>query len=207
MLRRLLMAAGAPVVTYRSELLFSGEDESTSFIDTTGRLWSTFGDAQIDTSLGDQRGLFIAPGSYITTPHTADLNPGAGPFKIALILRFNSLTGFQTIASKGYTINSNGAWLIQTGNGNGKIIFYVTTGGTTIPIVSDTGMVSADVDYLYEIERVGTTVTLSRDSSVIDTNTAGTTLDSPGDMSIGGGSSGGYNNFWFDGWVKDWSVL
>lgn len=209
MLRRVMMAAGgAPVSPYRSRLQFGGADGSTTFTDDTGKIWTAFGNAQIDTSLGDQRGLFDGSGDYITTPDSADLAFGTGDFAIAFGLRYASLAGFQTIASRGYTINSNGAWLIQTGNGDGRPIFYVTNGGTTTPIVADTTTTYATgTDYDIEITRVGATASLSVNGSVVSSGPIGVgSLNAVAEMSIGGGSSGGYNNFWFNGWIKDWRV-
>lgn len=162
----------------------------------------------IDTSLGDQRGRFDGAGGYITTPDHADLKFGTGDFKIAFTIRFASLAGFQTICSRGYTINSNGAWLIQTGNGDGRLVFYVTNGGVTVPIVADTTTtVSAGVDYDIEISREGPTAHLSVNGSVVSSGPIGVgSLDAVAEMSIGGGSSSGYDNYWFNGWIKDFRI-
>jgi hypothetical protein len=204
-------AAGANLnggISYRSHLPFGGANGSTVFTDDTGKIWTAFGNAQIDTSLGDQRGRFDGSGDYITTPNHADLQFGTSDFTIAFGIRFASLAGFQTICSRGYTTNSNGAWLVQTGNGNGRLIFYVTNSGTTTPIVADTTTtVSSGVDYDIEIARVGATASLSVNGSVVNSGPIGSgSISAIAEMSIGGGSSGGYNNFWFNGWIKDFRV-
>lgn len=203
-----LGGSSPPISPYRSRLQFGGADGSTTFTDDTGKVWTANGSAQIDTSLGDQRGLFVAPGSYITTPDSADLKFNTGDFKISFGLRYSSLSGFQTIASRGYTINSNGAWLIQTGNGDGRPTFYVTNGGSTTAIVSDTTTVYATgTDYDIEVARVGSTATLSVNGAVVSSGPIGVgSIDASAELSIGGGSPSGYDNYWFDGWIKDFRI-
>lgn len=209
-LRRLLMAGASAVVSYRSRLQFGGADASTTFTDDTGKTWTAFGNAQIDTALGDQRGLFDGASDYITTPNHADLVFGSGNFKVAFTLRFNSKTGFQTISNKGYVPTSGASgngWLIQTGNGTGLLTWYlIPSGGGSTAIISDSGTINTGQDYLIEFERIGTTLSLKRDGVTIGTATDTNNYSFNGDMSIGGGSSSGYNNFWFNGWIKDFRV-
>jgi len=204
-LQQLRLAAVGGGATLRSQLLFGGADGSTVFTDTTGKVWTPFGNAQIDTSLGDQRGLFDGSGDYIKTPDHADLNMGTGDFTIAFRLRFNSIAGFQTVASRGYTINANGAWLLQTGNGNGIITFYTTAGGTTFARCSSSAL-SAGVDYDIEVRRASGTVTFKVNGATTGSGADPTNLSVVAETSIGGGSSTGYNNFWFNGWVSNWSI-
>jgi hypothetical protein len=56
-------------------LNMAGSDGSTTFTDETGRLWTAYGNAQLDTSLGYNTGLFDSNGDYVTTPYVqADLD-------------------------------------------------------------------------------------------------------------------------------------
>lgn len=57
-------------------LNMDGSDGSTMFIDSTGlRTWTAVGNAQIDTSLGYNTGLFDGSGDRVTTPYvTADFD-------------------------------------------------------------------------------------------------------------------------------------
>lgn len=58
-----------------SLLNFDGTDGSTTFSDATGRTWTANGNAQIDTSLGYNTGLFDGGGDNVTTPYvTADFD-------------------------------------------------------------------------------------------------------------------------------------
>lgn len=198
---------GSFVNPYVVDLTFAGADGSTTFIDTTGRTWTTFGHAQVDTSLGDQRGLFDGNGDYATTPDSADLRFGTGDFKISFIQRYASKAGFQTIVAKGYTPNStSGDWLIQTGNGDGRINFYSLSPGAALIVGESSGTINTGQDYLIEIERIGTAVTLKRDGSTVASNTSSFNFNGTGNMAMGGGSNSGFNNFWFAGWLKNFRI-
>lgn len=193
----------------RSQLDFGGADGSTVFTDQNPSIiWTPGGTAQIDTSLGDQRGLFDGAGAYISTPDHPVLQFGTGAFSIKFTVRFNSTAGYQTICSKGYYNDTPGGWLIQTGNGDGLFNFYLLNnpGTTDTLVVSDSGTISTGVDYAMEINRVGTTVSLIRDGVTKATATSALNISNTSDMSIGGGSNTGYNNFWFNGWIKNWLV-
>lgn len=207
-------AGGGGGSAYKSRLQFGGADGSTTFTDDTGKVWTANGNAQIDTSLGDQRGLFDGSGDYITTPDHSDLQWATGEaFLIEFGLRFNSLTGFQTIMQKGYSPAVNGGWLLQTLNGNGRLAVYVVSGGGTNLVCQETsGTFSTGVDYDIKIRRTVAgathTVTIERDGAT--TATGGNANNANQDFgtasavfAIGGGSSTGFNNFWFNGWIKD----
>lgn len=206
-----LLLAGTTAITYRSRLQFGGADASTTFTDDTGKTWTAFGNAQIDTALGDQRGLFDGASDYITTPDHPDLRFGTGNFKIAFTQRYNSKAGFQTIVHKGY--GATNGWLVQTGNGDGRIIFYAynsAASGTTVA-AETTGTINTGQDYLIEIERIGTAVTIKRDGTTVASGATGQDFISNFELAIGGGAtaSGGapsYTNFWFNGWLKDFKI-
>ncbi|HWU70588.1 MAG TPA: hypothetical protein VN017_04465, partial [Pseudoxanthomonas sp.] len=50
-----------------------GADASTTFTDDKGLTWAANGNAQIDTSLGYNTGLFDGAGDYLTTAATVNL--------------------------------------------------------------------------------------------------------------------------------------
>lgn len=197
--------AGTPV--YRTRLQFGGADGSTAFTDDTGKTWTAGGNAQIDTSLGDQRGLFDGSGDYITTPDHADLVL-SGDFKISFVMRFNSMAGYQTILSRGYSPQSAGSWLVQTGDSNGRLWFYdlPTSSGVTTVCGEGSGSFVTGQDYLIEIERIGTTITIKRDGATVATGSCSSTFSSNSALVIGGGSHTGINNYYFNGWIKDFWI-
>lgn len=55
-----------------SLLNFPGADGSTSIIDAKGKTWTAYGNAQIDTSLGYNTGLFDGDGDSVRTPYVKD---------------------------------------------------------------------------------------------------------------------------------------
>lgn len=204
---RRIINPGAPGGGYsgKSRLLFGGADGSTTFTDDSGKTWTAFGNAQIDTSLGDQRGLFDGSGDYITTPDHTDFAFGSGDFSILFTMRFNSLAGFQTIVSKGYSPTVNGGWLIQTGNGDGRLNFYNNAGGVILS--ETTGTINTGQDYVIEVTRVSGAWTMKRDGVTVATNPSNTSdRTNTGVLAIGGGSSSGFNNFWFNGWIKSFEI-
>jgi hypothetical protein len=60
-------------------LEFDGGDGSTVFLDATGRSWTPYGDAQMDTAEAKwgASGLFDGSGDYLTTPGSTDFNFGS----------------------------------------------------------------------------------------------------------------------------------
>lgn len=192
--------------SYRSRLQFGGANGATIFIDDTGKTWTAGGGAQISTALGDQRGLFNGTNAYISTPDAADLRFGTGDFKITFIQRYISTAGFQTIAAKGYQFFTAGGWLIQTGNGDGRINFYSLSPAASLICGESSGTINTGQDYEIEVARVGTSVTIKRDGSTVASGTSGFNFSNTSDMAYGGGSSTGFNNFWFSGYLKDFRV-
>jgi hypothetical protein len=189
-------------VTYRSHLQFSGADGSTNFTDDTGKTWTAGGNAQIDTSLGDQRGLFDGAGDYISTPSHVDLTFGTGDFNIKFGIRWNSKSGYQTIMSCGYTVDDLNSFIVQTGNGDGLLNIYKKA---SFICGESAATINTGQDYDIEIARVSGTTTIKRDGVVTATGTDPSNYAAQ-QFSIGGGSSTGFNNYWFNGWVKDFRV-
>lgn len=191
-----------PVETYRSRLQFGGTDASTTFIDDTGKTWTAGGNAQIDTSLGDQRGLFDGSGDYISTPAHADLYFRTGDFRIRFTLRWHALSGYTTVMSCGYTVDDSNSFILQSGNGDGLLNIYRKN---TLICGEAAATINTGQDYEYVIARVSGTTTIKRDG--VTTATGSDSSNYPNQQfSIGGGSSSGFNQYWLNGWVKDFRV-
>jgi hypothetical protein len=206
----LLALGGSSTVSYRSRLQFGGADASTTFTDDTGKTWTAFGNAQIDTSLGDQRGLFDGSGDYITTPNHTDLVFGTGDFIIRFTARWNSKTGFQTLASKGYSsgITANAGWIIQTGSGDGLINLYQnSTGGATLITGEPAMTVNTGQDYLIEVGRASGVAYIKRDGVTRSSTANATNFASTAEVVVGSGGSATYTSFGFNGWLKDFQIL
>lgn len=187
-------------------LHFDGADAATTIIDQTGRAWTAVGSAQLDTAqarFGATSVNFPSAGSVITGADDAGLRMGAGDFTIEFFLRFNSISGAQTIMSKGYG-RGNG-WILQTGSGDGKLNFYVGAGTT---VCADTAGMSAGLWYHIAIVRSGSAVTIYRDGLASSTGTSSLDLaSSVTPMVIGGGNSfDNYSAFNVDGWIDELRV-
>ena len=78
-----------------SLLAFDGDDASTDFVDESGKLWTAYGAAQLDTAqkvYGSASGLFNgSAATYITTPFHSDFAIGGGDWTVDLRVRFNSV--------------------------------------------------------------------------------------------------------------------
>lgn len=205
-----LLLGSAGAITYRSRLQFGGADASTTFTDDTGKTWAAFGNAQIDTSLGDQRGLFDGSGDYITTPNHADLVFGSGDFRIVFGQRYNSKSGFQTIISKGYASGqspTNTGWLIQTGNGNGLINIYSQLTSSTLLLGEPALTINTGQDYLMEVGRLAGTLYIKRDGSTVASTSNSVNFNNAAEVVVGSGGSATYTSFGFNGWLKDLQIL
>jgi Concanavalin A-like lectin/glucanases superfamily len=131
-------------------------------------------------------------------PDNAGLQMGSGDFTIEFWINYNSITGYQTPFSKGYT--AAGDILLQTGNGNGIMVVYLS--GSAV-ITESTGAVIGQW-YHYALVRSGTTVTLYRDgvsrgtaTSSVNFNTTdqagiGATGKAPGGNIVGAFAVNGY---------------
>lgn len=183
------------------ELAFAGADGSTAITETGGKTVSVLGGAQIDTSLGDQRGLFDGAGDYLTSPHHADLVL-TGDFDIEFTIRYNSVTGYQTLMSKGYTTVVAGSWLLQTLNGNGRLAFYEYVSTTAVLVCQESVNMVVGTDYSVRISRRGSRVWIIRDGVVTAYGLCTNAFTSNSTLAIGGGNSNGFNNYWFNGWFK-----
>jgi hypothetical protein len=80
--------------TYTKALLhMDGTDASTTFTDESGKTWTAYGTAQIDTAqskFGGASVLFDGNSDYITTPDHADFAVGSGDFTIDFWFKKNA---------------------------------------------------------------------------------------------------------------------
>lgn len=106
-----------------SLLNFPGADGSTTFTDVKGKVWTANGDAQIDTSLGYNTGLFQGSDDWISTPHGLDWQFGSGEFTFDGIVRFNN-----------YPVNNGGFYqsliIAKQSSGVGQFSFRLAAVGT-----------------------------------------------------------------------------
>lgn len=196
---RFAAASGDPNFANVSLLLqLNGTNGSTSFPDASsaGRTVTGFGNAQISTAQSKWGGSSLVldgSGDYLSVPDNAAFDFGTGDFTIEFWLRWNSLSGFQTIYSHGLV--GAGDLLISTQSGTGR--FAVAFSGSGILTESDA--LGTGVWGFYQFVRSGTTVRLYRDGVQKGTGTSGANLGSTSSLLIGSRPDG----FQFNGWVQD----
>lgn len=135
MLRRMMMAGGggggggdpywSSVVSLHN---WPGADGATTFTDATGKTWTGYGNAQIDTDYG-QALLLDGSGDYLQTPDSADFSFGSGDFTEEGYFR-ESVRGVvrQIIGQHTTQSNTDSSILILSDNGVLKMNAFV--GGT-----------------------------------------------------------------------------
>lgn len=114
-----------------SLLHMDGADASTTFTDESGKVWTAYGNAQIDTAqskFGGASGLFDGTGDYIYTSHN-DFKAGTADFTVDFWLRTISLAAeqglFDFLVSGGAGSRLNAVILVlQT---TGRLNFYTNT--------------------------------------------------------------------------------
>ena len=166
----------------------------------------TVGNAQISTSVvkyGTGSMAFDGTGDGLYRPPTPNLDFGTGNFTIEWWMYFSSKSGFQTIMSYGYTPETSTGWLIQTGSGDGKIVFYKQSGGVTV--ASDTGSTvnTGEWYHMAVVRNSGTTTIYRNGTSVGSGSDTNNYVATTAKFYLGGGSSTAFDNFFFNGYIDD----
>lgn len=137
--------------------------------------------------------FFDGTGDYITVPNSTALQMASGDFTIEFWINYNSIAGYQTPYSKGYT--AAGDLLLQTGNGDGKMNIWISG----VAVITESVAATVGVWYHYALVRSGTTVTLYRNGSSVGTTTSSVNFNTTDQLGIGatgkapaGGSVGQY---------------
>ena len=187
-----------------SLLNMGGADGSTTFTDNTGKIWTPNGNAQIDTSLGFNAGLFDGSGDYISTPSDSSLSLDAD-YTIEFILRINSLS-ISGIFDNGASSFSGAATAVIVNHATqaNKLSFWCRNIGTTGAILS-TNTLSTGVDYHIAFVRSGVSSKTWQDGvSVGATATETTAATVP--LSTSGLRVGKYWGGDFNGWIRAFRV-
>jgi hypothetical protein len=166
----------------------------------------TVGNAQISTSVkkyGTGSLAFDGSGDGLYRPPTPNLDFCTGNFTIEWWMYFSSKSGFQTIMSYGYTPETSTGWLIQTGSGDGKIVFYKQSGGITV--ASDTGSTvnTGEWYHMAVVRNSGTTTIYRNGTSVGSGSDTNNYVATTAKFYLGGGSSTAFDNYFFNGYIDD----
>ena len=198
----------APVSVAGSDIMhynFTG----AGVIDATGRHnLETLGNARISNSyrkFGTGSLYCDGTGDGLGEPYNPLYVLGKGDFTIEFWMNYSSKTGYQTIMGFGYVTNTNGGWLLQTGNGDGNLKFYFGSGGDVLVASESGSTVNTGTWYHIAVVRTGGNTKIYRDGTQVATG-ADTNNYSPPTSTIfyiGGGDTTGFGNYYFNGYIDD----
>lgn len=103
-------------------LRFEGDDESTTFDDETGRIWTPGGDAKISTTnpkFGAGCGLFDGNGDYLTTASSDGFAFGTGDYCIEAWVNIAGDTG-----QNQFIFNWGGNWGVYVSPSPGRFFLW-----------------------------------------------------------------------------------
>jgi len=191
-----IMAAGRPAPTaaetdpYWSNVVsllhFNGANNSTTFTDQKGKTWSPLGSPVIKTDqslFGGSSGYFIA--AAIESSASSDWAFGTGDFTVELWVRANDL------GTGGFYDSPIGNWSSSDG-----WCFFIRPDGTlqftvnTAAVVSSSGAISANVGVRIAASRIGSTLRLFIDGSMVASVSDTTNLARTDSIRIGGNRAG-----------------
>lgn len=195
-------AVGDPLYAYVVSLLnMEGADGSTSFMDRTGKTWTAFGDAQIDTSLGYNAAQFDGSGDYISTPHSADLVLGADDFCVEGFARVSDISSQQTLLEKRGTGFAAGDWVVFIYSNRVVVYSYDVNRAGNIILSSVNGDIASNTEFHWAWTRSGSTMRLFINGIQRDTTTSAASIASSSTpLTIGRDNVGG--RFWLNGRVR-----
>lgn len=188
-------SGGDPFGTSVALLLHcDGTNGSTTFTDSSPspKTVTASGNAQVTTTnpkFGTGAMLLDGSFDFATVPSSTDFNFGTGDFTIEFWLNWSSISGFQTVLERNYI--STGGFAIQSGNGTGRLIFYLS--GSVIAQESVSAVINTW--YFYAITRSGTTVRIYRNGVQSGSGTSSVNITSSAILGIGGRSANGLNCF------------
>jgi hypothetical protein len=164
----------------------------------------TVGNAQISTAQSKFGGASMSipgGGARLVCANTPNFAFGTGNFTLEFWINFSNISSFQTIYSYGYT--TSGDLLIQTGNGNGRMIVYVNGSA----VITESGTASTGTWIHYALVRNGTTLTLYRDGTSSGSATNSTDINTTEIIGIGanplGYGGGSPGDAPFNGYIDD----
>lgn len=187
----------------KSLLHMDGADASPTFTDESGKTWTAFGNAQIDTAqfvFGGAAGLFDGTGDYATTPNNSDFDFGTNNFTVDCRVRRNgNNTNDNGIVSSHYYDGTSHGWGLGFNNAN-KIRF--TFDGPAK--VTSTTTLSDLTWYHVAVVRSGDTLALYINGvSEATTSVAGVSYGSGGNGVVIGRWSVTENNYYINGHIDE----
>jgi hypothetical protein len=190
-----------------SLLHLNGADASTNIIDGTKKIWTPYGNAQLDTTqkkFGSASLLLDGAGDYIDTPDNSDFHVGSGDFTIDLWIRRNDAGPVEVIASHASdTFNYSTSFFNLYLDSNNKINASFIYGSSSYANVISTTAITNDGNWHHlAIVRNGNSLSLYIDGASESTvSVTGITFNfSTSTLKLGTQVSGAY---YFNGWIDE----
>lgn len=185
-----------------SLLHFDGTDESTTFADAAGKVWSAVGNAKIDSAqsrFGGTSGNFDGAGDNINSSSHEDFGFGAGDFTVEGWAYQAGASGAfclfdnRSAANQGFGLYAGGG----TGIGAGKLTYFDNS--AAIAIYASTAM-PVNSMFHWAVTRNGSTVRLFQNGTLVGSGTDSRTFASSAAPFIGASYVNSQN---FAGWVDE----
>lgn len=172
--------------------------------DTVVSAFSPFilGSPGYDAGIVAGSGYFDGSGDYLSLADSAALQMGSDDFTVDFWWYPSSVSGYQTPYEKGYT--GAGGLLLQTGNGDGKIIVYASGSA----VITATTAVAVGAWNHMALVRSGTSMVLYLNGTSVGSATNSTNFNSTGSAGIGanvfGGGAGAYP---INGYISNFRIV
>ena len=143
--------------------------------------------------------LFDGSGDSASVADNTALQLGTGDFTIEFWIRFNALSGYQTVFDKGYV--GAGGMTLQTTLNTGNFAVYLD--GATL--FNTTGTVVTNTWYHFALVRSGTTVTAYRNGTSVGSGTSSSNFNNTSTLYFGGSPGGG--GYYLNGYLSNLRIV
>ncbi len=177
-----------------------GENNSTSFVDESGKIWTARGGAKISTAqakFGLSSGLLNGSTDWIDTPSHPDFELENNKFTIDWWEFRLSVTGGQSTISRDATTTYT-PYLLGYSNGSNALLAYMSSTGSSWDIASGKNLGSLTLNvwsHRAAVRADGNTFFLFKDGNITDTWTLGSSLSfaaNSNPFSVGKSQGGAY---------------
>jgi hypothetical protein len=192
------------------DLSFTAADGATSVTDAspTGNVMGFYGGAQVDViATGDAR-LQLVNGAFCYTVDKPALDLGNRDFEIRMRVRPSAVPGNMALLSQFNGTNGNDCIELSHKAGAGLRLLIRRGGAPLVDLAQSGAPMAANTDYDVVVKRVGSAITVSRNSIIVLTGTINGTMPHPTSPIYLGYGYYSYNqSLYTQGWLDDVKIL
>lgn len=174
-------------------LHFDGADNGTTFADERGRAWTAIGDAKTKASLkkwGAAAGDFNGVNSYISTPHSSNLNVGSANYTIEAWVYLRAAAAYAIFASKGDSAADHLPILLSMDGSGTKVQFGVGIDRAWKIAVSNIALPLNQWVHIAGVRSGGSLLLFQQGVLVGTASAAGSAMDNTSPLTIGANAPG-----------------